>query len=116
MDLSGRSGHGKIDKERRTTMKYDLPDRVLKDIISKAEENRIEKVILFGSRARGTNRERSDIDIAVSGGDFDGFYWSINETSWTLLSFDIVELDKGISEELRKEIERDGVVIYEEAR
>ena len=97
-------------------MKYDLPDRVLKDIIAKAEEFEIEKVILFGSRARGTNRERSDIDIAVSGGNFDGFYWSLNETSWTLLSFDIVELDKGISEELRKEIERDGVVIYEEAR
>lgn len=97
-------------------MKYDLPDRVLKDIITKANKYGIEKVVLFGSRARGTNRERSDIDIAVSGGNFDAFYWSINETSWTLLSFDIVELDKGISEELRKEIEKDGVIIYEEAR
>ncbi|MBR2090142.1 MAG: nucleotidyltransferase domain-containing protein, partial [Fibrobacter sp.] len=32
-----------------------------------AKECVLDKVILFGSRARGTNRERSDIDLAVSG-------------------------------------------------
>ena len=30
-----------------------------------------------------------------------------------LLMFDVVDLDRQISEELREEIERDGVVIYE---
>lgn len=30
--------------------------------------------------------------------------------------FDIVEADQKISEDLKKEIEREGVVIYEEAR
>ncbi|MDO4943650.1 MAG: nucleotidyltransferase domain-containing protein [Ruminococcus sp.] len=97
-------------------MKYNIPDRVLKDIVKLAEKRDIEKVILFGSRARGTNRPASDIDIAVSGGDFDGFYWDINERVWSLLSFDIVELDRGISDELKAEIERDGVIIYEKAR
>ena len=29
--------------------------------------------------------------------------------------FDVVEIDAGISEELRKEIKKDGVVIYEKA-
>lgn len=29
--------------------------------------------------------------------------------------FDIVDVDAGISEELKKEIEKDGVVIYEKA-
>ena len=42
-------------------------------------------------------------------------YLDIKENSHTLLIFDVVELDKGISEELQKEIERDGVVIYEKA-
>ena len=77
------------------------------------KKNNIEKVILFGSRARGTNSERSDIDIAVTGGDFDSFYWNMEEDIHTLLMFDVVELDRGISEELKKEIERDGVTIYE---
>lgn len=68
---------------------------------------------LFGSRARGDNSERSDIDIAVSGGDFTKFYYDVEEDVWTLLSFDIVNVDNHISDELRLEIERDGVVLYE---
>ena len=73
----------------------------------------ITKVILFGSRARGTNTERSDIDIAVYGGDFDSFYWDIKENVHSLLMFDVIEVDAGISEELQKELDRDGIVIYE---
>lgn len=83
-------------------MKYNIPDRVLREIKMYAEKNNIEKVILFGSRARGTNSERSDIDIAVTGGDFDSFYWNMEEDIHTLLMFDVVELDRGISEELKK--------------
>lgn len=79
------------------------------------KKHSVEKVILFGSRARGTNTERSDIDIAVYGGDFDSFYWDIKEKVHSLLMFDVVEIDAGISEELRKEIKKDGVVIYEKA-
>lgn len=97
-------------------MKYDLPDRVLRDIIKYAKINGIRKVILFGSRARGTNGERSDIDIAVSGGDTAKFSLEIDEEAHTLLVFDVVELDGYVSEELKKEIERDGIVIYEEDR
>lgn len=94
-------------------MKYDIDKRVEEDIIKIAKKHSIEKVILFGSRARGDNFERSDIDLAVSGGNFLDFYYDIEENTWTLLSFDIVDLDKGISKELQTEIDRDGVVIYE---
>jgi len=45
-------------------MKYNIPERVLKDISAFAKKYSINKVILFGSRARGDNTERSDIDIA----------------------------------------------------
>ena len=96
-------------------MKYNLPERVIRDISTFAKKHSVEKVILFGSRARGTNTERSDIDIAVYGGDFNSFYWDIKEKVHSLLMFDIVEIDAGISEELRKEIKKDGVVIYEKA-
>lgn len=96
-------------------MKYNIPDRVLKDIITFAQNNNIEKIILFGSRARGTHTMRSDIDLAVSGGMFDSFYQNIKENIHSLLTFDIVELDSSISDELKSEIDRDGVVIYEKA-
>ena len=96
-------------------MKYNLPERVLRDISSIARKHSVTKVVLFGSRARGTNTERSDIDIAVYGGDFDSFYWDIKENVHSLLMFDVIEADSSISEELKKEIEKDGVVLYEKA-
>ena len=94
-------------------MKYDLDTRVENDIIRIAKKNDIKKIILFGSRARGTNSERSDIDLAVSGGNALDFYYDVEEQAWTLLLFDVVDLDRGISNELRAEIDRDGVIIYE---
>lgn len=64
-----------------------IPKRITKDITAFAEKHGIQKVILFGSRARGTHTERSDIDIAVSGGDFDAFYWDVKENTHSPLTF-----------------------------
>lgn len=96
-------------------MKYNLPDRVLRELFSFAQKHSINRIVLFGSRARGTNTERSDIDIAVYGGDFDSFYWDVKEKVNSLLMFDIVQADSSVSNELKKEIQKDGVVIYEKA-
>lgn len=94
-------------------MSYNLNGRVEREIIALAKKYGVKKVILFGSRARGDNRERSDIDLAVSGGDIGEFADAANEETWTLLMFDVVNLDSGISAELQAEIDRDGVVLYE---
>jgi len=94
-------------------MQYNIPDRVRRELTKIAQDHRIEKIILFGSRARGTQRERSDIDIAVSGGDVDGFYWDIKEKTHSLLMFDVVDLNQPITDALRKEITKDGVILYE---
>ena len=91
-----------------------LPDRVLNEIRMFAAKHGVLKVILFGSRASGTNTERSDIDIAVTGGDFSAFYWDIQEKVHSLLMFDVINIDGGISETLRDEI-LNGVVIYEKS-
>lgn len=91
-----------------------LEKRVETDIIRFAKKNAIKKVILFGSRARGDHSERSDIDLAVRGGNALDFFYDLEEEAWTLLMFDVVNLDRGISEELQAEIERDGVSLYEE--
>ena len=96
-------------------MKTFLPERLLTDIERIAKRHHIHKVILFGSRAKGTHTERSDVDIAVTGGDFDSFYWDIKENAHSLLMFDIVDMDGGISDELRANIAKDGVTLYEKA-
>ena len=96
-------------------MKYNLPDRILRELSSFAKEHSITKIILFGSRARGTNTERSDIDIAVYGGDFDSFYWDVKEKTHSLLMFDIVQADASVSAELKEEIEKDGIIKYKKA-
>ena len=60
-------------------MKYHLSDRIVRELCSFAQKYAVTKIVLFGSRARGTNTERSDVDIAVYGGDFDSFYWDVKE-------------------------------------
>ncbi len=93
-----------------------LPNKIVERIRTFARERNVAKVILFGSRARGTNGERSDVDIAAVGGDFGAFYRDVQERIDSLLSFDVVNLSSSASDELKKEIERDGVTIYEEVR
>ncbi|MBQ7497055.1 MAG: nucleotidyltransferase substrate binding protein [Selenomonas sp.] len=94
-------------------MKLDIPDRLVREIVTLARKYKIEKLLLFGSRARGTNHPRSDIDLAVAGGDVLGFSLEVEDNTDTLLSFDVVNLDEGISAELQKEIDRDGIDMYE---
>ena len=78
-----------------------------------ARKYQVKKVILFGSRARGDYKRTSDIDIAVSGGDFAKFALDVEEETSTLLEFDIVNLDREMQDELREAIEREGKLLYE---
>ena len=93
-----------------------LPDNVKEKVIELAQKYRIKKVILFGSRARDDNWERSDIDLAISGGDRVRFALDIDEieTVPTLLMFDVVDMDAPCNEELLESIQQDGIVLYEE--
>lgn len=64
-------------------MKYHLPERIIRELYSFAQKYAVTKIVLFGSRTRGTNTERSDIDIAVYDGDFNKFYWDVKEKIMT---------------------------------
>ena len=91
-----------------------LSDRIIDDLKKLALGYGISKIVLFGSRARGDNGDKSDVDIAVYGcRDFLKFKLDVEEKVWTLLTFDIVNMDEKISGELAGEIRRDGVTIYE---
>ena len=95
-------------------MRYNLTKRMEDDIIALARRCGLKQAILFGSRARGENRERSDIDLAIRGGNTAEFIASADEEIDTLLMFDIVDLGKPVQAELLAEIRRDGVTLYEE--
>lgn len=90
-----------------------IKQNILEEIKSFAKQYELSKVILFGSRARGDQKERSDIDLAVSGGNITGFSLAVDENTNTLLKIDIVNLDASVQEELLQSIEREGVMIYE---
>lgn len=89
-----------------------LPEKVRNGIITLAKEYHIKKVILFGSRARGDNWQRSDIDIAVTGGDITRFTIDIEEEIPTLLLFDVVNLDGPVQPELLESIQAEGITLY----
>ena len=90
-----------------------LKESIIKEIKDLAIKCGVEKVILFGSRARGDNKERSDIDLAIEGGNAALFAVEAEEEIQTLLMFDIVDLGGFVQDELRQSIGREGKIIYE---
>lgn len=86
---------------------------VLQEIRELAEKYNLDKVILFGSRARGDYKPKSDIDLAVSGGNCTRFALDVEEDTSTLLFFDVVDLDGAVQKELLESIKNEGVCIYE---
>ncbi len=90
-----------------------LRDDIKAGIIALAKQHGVEKVILFGSRARGDNRERSDIDLAARGGDMTRFALDVDDCLPTLLMFDVVNLDEPVQPELLAAIRHDGIVLYD---
>lgn len=90
-------------------------EQVYRQIAEFAREAGARRVVLFGSRARGTNQPRSDIDLAVEGcPDFPDLEDRLQNELWSLLRLDVVNLDDPVSDDLRAEIARDGKVLYED--
>jgi uncharacterized protein len=100
-------------------MRFGLRDSDMAEIIAVLERfPEIESAKIFGSRAKGTERPGSDVDIALVG---DGVGFDIvakvrallEEQSTMPYLFDIVDLTHLTHESLREHIERVGVAIYE---
>ena len=89
-------------------------EEVFRKIIEICRRNGASKVILFGSRAKETARERSDIDIAVCGVyDMEKLQVEIEDIP-TLYTVDLVDLDTCENQLLLEDIEQYGRKIYEE--
>lgn len=90
-----------------------IKEELISEIVFLAKKNNLNKVILFGSRARGDYHKTSDIDLAVQGGDATLFALEVEEQTPTLLKYDVVDLDASVQSELRESIEKEGIVLYE---
>lgn len=97
-------------------MSLDL--KIIGEITNLAEKFQdIEKIVLFGSRARGDNKERSDIDLAIFAPnldyyDFADFCEQLEEIE-TLLKFDVVQICFNTDRKLLENIEQEGVTLWE---
>ena len=91
-----------------------LDKDIINSIVDAAIKYEIDKIVLFGSRARGDNDLKSDIDLAVySNKDIFEFIEDIENNAPTLLEFDFSDM-KNISDEFFiNQVENDGVILYE---
>lgn len=97
-------------------MSFNLASKITEELRAIADKYLVQKIILFGSRAREDNNKFSDIDIAIyplPGFTDEGRLCSDIEDIETLLKIDMVFINKNTDEKFINNIEKDGVVIYE---
>ena len=106
-------------------MRAGLPDdfprgRLIEDLAGRlARHPAVERVWLFGSRARGDCFERSDIDLAIEAPAMAHHDWlkirlDFEDEAPTLLLIDLLRWEEA-PEDLRAQIRDEGIVIYERA-
>ena len=99
-------------------MSHCLQKRDIENIIKASGElPEIEEVILFGSRAKGTNKKASDIDMAIKGKDISDktvkrLSARLNEELPLPYFIDIVHYETIQNQDLIDHIERVGEIIY----
>jgi uncharacterized protein len=87
---------------------------ILKNVFKKFDD--IKEVILFGSRALGTHKTASDIDLAIKGkvdiNTLSKLKYTLEEDTNLPYFFDVVIYDNLDNLELKKHIDEFGKVIF----
>lgn len=107
----------KINREKQG-LKFGLDDKVIEDIQKVFQDNwKVDAVVLFGSRAKGNYRERSDIDLAVKGRNitFDDILSLSSKLDDLNLPYeiDLINYSSIKDEDVIEHIDRVGIVFYE---
>lgn len=81
-----------------------------------AKQYGAQKLVLYGSRARGDHHARSDVDLAIYGmpEQNHGRFSLDAEELPTLLKLDVVHVLPGMNPDFLRNIEKDGVILYAE--
>ena len=93
--------------------KLSINNQVIAEIVALAQKHNVNKVVLFGSRARGDYHRASDIDLAVYGGNVTGFAIDVEELTSTLLMYDVIDMNQNHKAEFVDSIIKEGKVLYE---
>ena len=101
-------------------MKYGLSDTVIAELQAVfGHHPNIEKVLIFGSRAKGNYRDGSDIDLAAIGNNLD-YSQLLNilieiDNLGLLYRVDLLDYQKHANTPIGEHIDRVGQVFYQSA-
>jgi len=81
-------------------------------------QKHLDRAILFGSRAKGTQKRGSDVDLALAGSQVDhslvvDVSMELNEETLLPYHFDVLNYNTVTNQALREHIDRVGLVVYE---
>ena len=99
-------------------LKFGLTERDWKEILKPfCNHKEIERVVIFGSRAKGTHKERSDIDLALYGRDINldtlgAVQNYLNEETILPYQFDILHYEKITNPLVKEHIDLWGKEVY----
>ena len=95
--------------------KFGLSQRIINELAAYfASKPLIDKVIIFGSRAKGNFHNGSDIDLAVWTDEHDSVFKIAGELDDldTPYKFDVVDYKTLTHEGMKKNIDTDGILFY----
>ncbi len=92
-----------------------LADEIVKLILSR---KKVDRIVLFGSRVNGQSRKTSDIDLAIlaknlTATDISLIKDDLEENIKTPLKIDVIHFEGLTKQELKDEILKEGVILYE---
>lgn len=95
---------------------FGLSERTIEELLKYfSSKPEIEKVLIYGSRAKGSFHIGSDIDFAIWTEDSDKistYLWELDELS-TPYKFDVTDYKNLNHSEMKNNIDRDGILFYE---
>lgn len=95
---------------------FGLPQRTIDELLNYfTNKPEIEKVIIYGSRAKATYHNGSDIDFAIWSDNQKYFYRIAGELDNlpTPYKFDIINYKTLTHQAMKNSIDKDGIVFYE---
>lgn len=101
-----------------TKTEYNLDLEIVKEICQiSSKYTNINKVVLFGSRARKDNSPKSDIDLAIytesNSDNLLDFIYDIENNTTTLLEFDFSNMSEIRDDLFIEQVESEGITLYE---